>query len=224
MKSGPLYPVCLAVAERLCIIIGGGRVAERKVCGLLPCKARIRLISPDCTAYLQQLGKEKQIDLRARAYRKGDLKGAFLIFAATDRVEVQQQVCQEARERDIALNIADAPKDCSFQIPSVHRQGDLILTVATGGKSPALAARIRRQLAREFGTEYAELLYLLGRVRARILAGDKQSGNNKILFQNLLNPDMIDWLREQRWDRIEQHLQTVLGSTIDISDFRQESQ
>ncbi|HFQ90363.1 MAG TPA: bifunctional precorrin-2 dehydrogenase/sirohydrochlorin ferrochelatase [Desulfobulbus sp.] len=219
-----MYPVCLNITGRLCIVIGGGIVAERKVRGLLAAGGRVRVISPEATAALADLAREGRIEWLRRPYAPGDLDRAFLVFAATDSRGVQEAVCRDAQQAAILVNVADDPDRCSFQVPATVHRGDLTLSVATGGRSPAVAAMIRRRLERDFGPEYAVLLELVAMIRQEVLSDDRSPGERKILFQNILHDDIVSWIREGRWDRLQQHLQEVLGPghSLDLSRLKQE--
>ena len=211
------YPVCLDITGRSCLVIGGGRVAERKVRGLLASGARVTTISPRLTPGLAELHTAARIDWRARTYRPGDLADAFLVIAATDDEATQRAIQQEADRENTLLNIADVPQRCSFILPSTLRRGALTISVSTGGNSPALAKQLREELEHRFGPEYAHYLELLGRLRTAILALGGPTASNKELFQKLLHPDLLDWIREGDWPKIEEHLQAVLPGTIDLS-------
>lgn len=208
------YPVSLKIAGRSCLVIGGGRVAERKVLGLLVCEGQVTVISPELTPGLAALHREGRITWRNRPYRPGDLAGAFLVIAATDDEQTQAAVQKEAVQEKILLNIADVPQCCNFILPSTLGRGDLTIAVSTGGKSPALAKQIREQLEERFGPEYAIYLDLLGALRAIILQQGWSATANKPLFEKLLHPEMPLWLRRQQWSKIEAHLQAILPEAI----------
>ncbi len=222
--SVSLYPVCLNITGKLCVVIGGGSVAERKVEGLLAAGGRVRVISPEVTSSLAALAKEDRIEWRRKAYAAGDLDDAFLVFAATDSREVQEAVCRDAEQAAMLINVADDPDHCAFQVPATVHRGDLTLSVGTGGRSPAVAAMIRRQLEREFGREYAVLLELVAMIREHVLTDDRTPRERKILFQNILHDDIVPWIREGRWDRLRQHLEDVLGPglSLDFSRLKQD--
>ena len=206
-----MYPVSLNITGRLCVVVGGGKVAERKVSGLLAACGRVRVISPVLTGSLRALADRGSVAWREKPYGAGDLDDAFLVFAATDQPAVQTAVQRDARAAGLLANIADAPEACDFQIPAAVRRGDLLLTVSTSGRSPAVSAMIRRQLECEFGEEYGLLTDLLGEARDRILAGPASPAERKARLQEMFHADILDWLRSGRWDRIEHHLNHVLG-------------
>lgn len=212
-----MYPISLNISRQLCVIIGGGTVAERKVLFLLEAKAQVKVVSPQLTDTLHELAAAQQIDWLPRCFEPGDLADALLVFAATDSAAVNKAVAVEANAAGKLVNVAaDAPELCSFHVPAVLRQGDLSIAVSTNGKSPALAARIRKELEAEYGPEYAVLLDLLGRVRERTLAGTADGAARRNLFENLLHADILDWIRAGQWKRLRSHLRTVLGPDADI--------
>lgn len=209
----PLYPLCLDIADRLCLVVGGGPVAARKVRGLLDCGARVRLISPELCQDLEALARQGAIELRQRPYTPGDLLGAWLVFAATGVPAVQQAVAAEAAAAAIPCNLADAPAQCTFHVPAVLRRGDLTMAVATAGRSPALAALLRQELAERYGVEYAALVSLLGDLREQLLARRELSGEEQVeaLLRRLLHPDLISWIRQGEQERLAGHIRAVLG-------------
>lgn len=164
----PYYPVCLDLRGRPCVVIGGGAVAARKVEGLLDCGAVVTVVAPALTPSLQAMQEAGAISARLRPYAEGDLEGAALAIAATDDREVNTRVAAEARARSVWLNAADDPERCDFILPAIVRRGDLQIAISTGGRSPALARRVREDLERLLPAEYADLLPLLADVRAEL--------------------------------------------------------
>lgn len=130
----PLYPVNLAISDQLCLVIGGGSVATRKVESLLPCGAIIRVISPQAGNRIGELAEAGLLQWEQRPYSHGDLEGAKLVFAATDSHEVQERIIAEATDSGILVNVVTRPEACTFQVPASLRRGELLLTVATGGE------------------------------------------------------------------------------------------
>ena len=211
------FPICLQVAGRSCIVIGGGRVAERKVKSLLAYGARVNVISPELTDELVLLQKQEQIDWLDRPYREGDLGGAFLVIAATDDPVVQDQVFGEAEKNNTLLNVADVPDRCNFILPATARSGDLSISVSTAGKSPALAGKLRREIEGLFGPEYGVLLDVLGDLREIVLARGYSHDENKVVFGRLADLGMARWVRAGRWEQVGAHIQDVLGKDVDLS-------
>ncbi len=163
-----LYPVNLKVGGRLCVIIGGGRVALRKTEGLLDCDAEVKVIAPMLDDEFARL--RGRFEYITRPYRWGDLDGAFLAIAATDDETTNRAVEEEAHGRHMLLNVVDKPEQCNFYVPSVVRQGELMISVSTGGELPALSRRLGRQLQEQFPEEWGRALELWGKARQRVLA------------------------------------------------------
>lgn len=174
------------------------------------------MVSPTLTPALAVLVDQQSVEWRCKTYSREDLTGAFLVFAATDSTEVQLAVHADAQEAGLLINVADAPQWCDFQVPAVVRRGDLTLGVATGGKSPAVAAMVRQRLERVFGEEYGLLTSLAALLRDRILAEEGDSEQIRVLFQQILHDDMVDWLRDRQWDKVRQHLEQVFGRPVDF--------
>lgn len=161
------YPIVLqGLSGARCLVIGGGAVAERKVGDLIAGGARPLVISPTLTPRLAEWASSGEIQHTPRAYQEGDLAGALLVIAATDDPATNARIAQEGRGAGALVNIVDAPEEGDFHTVATVRRGDLLLTVSTGGASPAVTARIRAELASAYGEEYAELLRLLRAVRA----------------------------------------------------------
>ncbi|MHB1013861.1 MAG: precorrin-2 dehydrogenase/sirohydrochlorin ferrochelatase family protein, partial [Desulfurivibrionaceae bacterium] len=208
------FPVCLKIAGRQCVVIGGGRVGERKVKGLLAHGALVRVISPELSEPLSALLRAGTIDWLDRLYQEGDLAGAFLVIAATDDPAVQERVHAEAEARNILLNVADVPKWCNFILPATARRGDLAISVSTAGQSPALASALRQALEGQFGPEYGVLVDILGALRDTVLAGGRPHAENKVIFARLADPEMAAWIRDGLWQKLALHIQEVLGTDV----------
>ena len=141
------FPVFLALAHRRCLVVGGGPIAERKARGLLAAGANVTVVSPTVTAALARLGKRGRIRRVARHWREGDLSGAALVFVATNDGVLNAAVARAARQRRVWVNTADDPRYCDAILPAVLRRGAVTVAVGTGGRSPALARRVRDVIA-----------------------------------------------------------------------------
>ncbi|WP_020615893.1 precorrin-2 dehydrogenase/sirohydrochlorin ferrochelatase family protein [Paenibacillus daejeonensis] len=196
-----LYPVMLQVEGRRCVVVGGGNVAERKVSGLLAAGAQVSVISPELTEELSRLAVAGAITYSNRPYQEGDLADAMLVFAATDKPEVNRQVIMEAQRLDILHSAADRPESSSFVTPAIVRRGELVLTVSASGASPMLAARIRGELEQQYGPEYECLTAWLGELRRRIHALDKPPQTRREMLGRALELPETAWQPEQSEDR-----------------------
>ncbi len=175
MEANGYYPVALDLRDRPCLVVGGGPVAEAKVEGLLAAGARVTVVSPALSERLESWARADRIAHARREYTAADLDGQQLVFSATDRHDVTETVARDARQRGVWVNAADDPKYCDFLLPSVLQRGRLQVAVSTGGASPALAARVRRDLESYFTPEYEELVELAAEVRSELRASGRRA-------------------------------------------------
>ena len=161
-----VYPIFLNdLAGRLCIVFGAGHDVERKIKELLDCDAEVVVISPALSEELKTMFEAGRIAWRARDYRPGDLRNAFLAIATEPDSPLNQLVWEEAQDRNVLLNSMDDVAHCSFVAGSIVRQGDLVIAISTSGCAPALSVRLRQKMEREFGPEYGLLLERLKKIR-----------------------------------------------------------
>jgi len=189
-------PVMLDCAGRACVVIGGGRVAERKVSELLACSALVTVISPEVTPVLRQHHEQGKLNWLPRSYAPGDLAGAFMAHAATNDPEVNRRIAEEAADRGILANVADRPEAGNFIHPSVLRRGRLIIAVSASGAGPLAARTIRRKLEQEFGTEYEAYLDCLYEIRKTVKEQVCDPAARQKLLKKAGGPDMLDSLRQ----------------------------
>jgi len=211
-----LYPVNLQIAGKLCLVIGGGRVGLRKIRTLLACGAKVMVISPEVVDDIALLATEGKIELQHRRYREGDLTGVFLAFAVTDNRGVQEQVAAEAGRNGVFLNIADEPERCDFHVPAQVRRGELLLTISTGGASPALARMIREQLEEQFDGEYGDVVALFACIRDIIVDRSGNSETNRVMFERLLQAGIVALVRGSQWAQVAMLLRSELPESVDV--------
>ncbi len=198
------------------MVVGGGNVAARKVKGVLSKQGQVKLISPLVNDDIAKLAEQNKIVWFKREYRKGDLAGGILIFAATSNRNVQDAVQQEAEDLNILINRADAPEKSTFHVPASFQRGSLQIAVFTDGKSPAMAAKVKKELEDEIGFEYGLLLELISAVRGRIIADSNNSPYKAEMFQKLFHNDMPSWIQQGKWDLVEDHFSSLLGPCNEI--------
>ncbi len=165
----PLFPMFFRLEGRACLVVGAGAVAEEKIRGLLDAGACVRVIAPSATPIISELARQKKLEWLPREIRATIFRKLFLIVAATSSAEVHERIWRAARRANVICNMVDDPTRCDFFYGAVVRRGALQIAVSTGGRSPALAQRIRKQLEKQFGVEYAEWVERLGRARSRLL-------------------------------------------------------
>ena len=209
--SRSYYPLSVDLRNKKVVVVGGGGVAERKVQGLLSAGAHVKLVSPEVTEALGEMASDGLIDHIERAFVPEDLDKAWLVIAATDDTEVQELVYNEALSQRIFCNVVDLPEFCSFIVPSVVRRGDLCLSISTGGRSPALVQRLRKEFEQSLGSFYGNYVSLLGELRQLIIKSHEDPVTRKDLCQSLAAPDVMAWVRGGEWDRVERWAVSLYG-------------
>lgn len=177
-----LFPVFIKLAGRSCLVVGAGKLGEAKIRSLLETGARLRVVAPGATAAVVEWAAERKITWEAREFSTADLDGTFLVIAATASAEVNDLVFREARRRGVLSNVVDDPARCDFYYPAVLRRGDLQIAISTGGQSPALAHRLRRELEDQFGPEYGDWVEHLGEERRRLLGEEMETEQRRRLL------------------------------------------
>jgi precorrin-2 dehydrogenase/sirohydrochlorin ferrochelatase len=211
------YPVSLDMTDKRCVIIGGGAVAERKAERMIECNAQVVVVSRSLTPVLEDRKKTNTIEHIDADYEKKTLRGAFMVIGATDRDDVNAQVSQDALSLGILVNIVDDPDRCNFILPSLLQQGDLSIAVSTGGKSPALARKIKEDLQQLYGPEYESLLTIMGSLRKKILAQGHASEANKAVFEALVNSRMLQAIREGNRVKVKKIILDASGIDMDVN-------
>jgi siroheme synthase-like protein len=203
------YPIFVEMAGRRCLVIGGGRVAEGKVQGLLAAEADVTLIAPALTPDLRALAEEGRVRWQERAYRDGDLEGFEACFVATDDGVVNAAVAAEGKRRRVWVNAADDPANCDFILPAVIRQGQVVLAASTGGASPALARRLREELTDYLSEDFAPLADLLNEVRTELRR--RQVSVDPETWQAAIDGRLRALLAQRRYEEARTHLIDGLG-------------
>jgi precorrin-2 dehydrogenase/sirohydrochlorin ferrochelatase len=198
MLDTPFYIACLRLSGRRCVVVGGGDVGLEKIEGLLACDGDVTLIAPDAIEPLQRLADEGSIRWERREYAgRADLEGVFIVIAATSDTDVNVAVFEDAERRAMLVNVVDVPPLCNFILPAIIRTGPLAIAISTAGASPALAKRIRDEIADEYGEPYARLAVLLNEVRGWAKATLPTYQDRKVFFESIVNgePDPVELLR-----------------------------
>jgi siroheme synthase-like protein len=189
---------CLRLADRRCLVVGGGSVGLEKVEGLLSCGAAVSLVAPTACSALEALAGEGSITWLQRSYEPSDLEHAFLVIAATDDTEVNIRVHDDAERRSMLVNVVDVPPLCSFILPAIVRSGPLAIAISTAGASPALAKRMKREIGEQFGETYARLAVMLNDARGWAKATLPTFQDRKAFFEAIVEgkPDPVELLRD----------------------------
>jgi precorrin-2 dehydrogenase / sirohydrochlorin ferrochelatase len=208
------YPIFLKLDGVVALVVGGGRVAERKVETLIEYGASLRIVSRELTDKLKDLVDAGDIFWIGEEFEDHHLDGVTLVFAATDDSLLNHQVSQGAIKRGLLVNAVDQPFDCSFIVPSIVRRKDLAIAISTSGKSPALAKAIRRRLESQFGKEYETFLDLMGCLRKEVLSVGFSQEENSRIFHEMVDSDILKALAEEDWQRVETELRRILPSAL----------
>ena len=197
MLDTPFYIACLKLSGRRCLVVGGGDVGLEKVEGLLACDGTVTLVAPDAIEPLQEMAAEGSIAWERRAYSPADLEGTFMVIAATSDSEVNIGIYEDAERRAMLVNVVDVPPLCNFILPAIIRTGPLAIAISTAGASPALAKRIRNEIASEYGEPYAKLAIMLNDVRGWAKGTLPTYQDRKAFFESIVNgePDPVELLR-----------------------------
>jgi precorrin-2 dehydrogenase / sirohydrochlorin ferrochelatase len=205
MLDTPFYIACLRLAGRRCVVVGGGDIGLEKVEGLLACDGDVTLIAPDAIEPLRELADEGSIRWQRRAYEgPRELEGVFMVIAATDDTDVNIRVYEDAERRAMLVNVVDVPPLCNFILPAIVRSGPLAIAISTAGASPALAKRIKGEIAEEYGEPYARLAVLLNDVRGWAKGTLPTYQDRKEFFESIVNgdPDPVELLRRGDEDAV----------------------
>ena len=208
------YPILVDLQGKRALVVGGGKVAQRKIETLLEHGASVQVVARELTATLEELRNHEEIDFLGDEFSEVFLEGAFLVFAATDDASLNRRVSQAAQQRGLLVNAVDQPADCNFIVPSVLARGDLLIAVSTSGKSPAFARKVRIELERYFGEEYGFFLNLMGNLRKEILRLGLSQEENKRAFEELVYSDLLQTIRRKEWDAASQIIEKVLGRPV----------
>ncbi len=210
------YPVSLDISDKKCVVIGGGEVAERKIMRLLECGARVVLVGKSIIPGLRAMSEEGVIEHVPCDYSEEHIEGAFLVIGATDRDDVNERIYRDSNSRGILVNVVDEPARCNFIVPAIFRRKDLLIAISTGGKSPALARRLRKSMEEKYGPEYGILLDIMGNLRKKIITRGGTPEINKKIFESILDSDILRHIRREEWDKAGKIVKDLTGENIEM--------
>jgi precorrin-2 dehydrogenase/sirohydrochlorin ferrochelatase len=198
MKPSPLFPAFLKVSGRPCLVVGAGNIGEEKIEGLLLAGASVRVVAPEATTQVQTWGREGKLRWEQRHFRPADLSEIFLVVAATSSRKLHTQIYAEARRRSVLCNVVDDPEHCDFYYGSVVRRGALQIAISSGGNSPALSQRLRKELERQFGPEYEHWLAEIGETRELLFSRKIEPKRRKELLHRLASDLSLEEFRRRQ--------------------------
>lgn len=208
-----LFPVYLDLRDRPCLVVGGGNVAYRKVCGLYECGARITVVAPQAEEGIGKLARDGQITWKERNFLASDVEGMILVICATDREALNKEIAGLCKRKGIQVNVVDDPPLCSFFVPSVLRRGSLTLAISTEGKSPLFARKLREQMEEMLSPEYGEFVELLGQAREKVKRAYPDDINQRRkAFEALVNSDILELLLSGQKERAKERVDECIFS------------
>lgn len=184
------YPISLDIKDKLCVVIGNGSVGAGKAKALLEAGAKVKIIE--------------------RPYKKGDLDGAFLAIAATDNEEVNVKVAEDAKKLGILLNVVDKPAISNFYNASVVKRGDLVISISTGGKFPALSKKLRKEFSRRLGPEYEEYLEVLAKARNKVIAKYADLNKRKAKLEQIARLPLIELIKRGKAEEAKEKVSSCI--------------
>ena len=211
MLDTPFYIACLKLRGRRCLVVGGGEIGLEKVEGLLACDGDVTLVAPEAGQELTQLALEGSIRWEQREYRPEDLEGTFMVIACTDDTDINIGIYEDAERRAMLVNVVDVPPLCNFILPAIVRTGPLAIAISTAGASPALAKRMKREIAAQYGEDYARLAVMLNDVRGWAKGTLPTYQDRKAFFERIVNgePDPIQLLRDGDTDGVRELIEAA---------------
>ena len=212
-----LLPIFLDIKNKTCLVVGGGDVAARKVGLLLKTGGRLRVVSPILCANLTRLLEKGQIEYHARAYQDDDLEGCQLVIAATDDNDVNRRISEQARARQIPVNVVDQPDYCSFIVPSIIDRSPVVAAVSTGGASPVLARLIRSRLETLIPAGYGRLATLCQRFRDRVKARFAKPSDRRLFWEKVLNSGVAERVFSGHMEEADAAMERALESSSPVA-------
>ena len=212
----PYLPIFLDVSGRVCVVVGGGEVAARKVESLLEAGAHVTVISPHLSSAMEAIVARGLVVHLDHRYQRGDISGSVLVYAATDDPKLHRELAGEARALGIPINVADVPELCTFLAPAIVKRGELQIAISTSGASPAFAARLRGALEQQFGVEYALTLEVLSAARRRLRADEIDPAERMRRSKDLANSALSDAIAAGDVAAIERILAAHLGEGVGL--------
>jgi len=204
------YPANLIVAGRRCLVVGAGRIAARKIDALLAAGADVHVVAPAIGSEVRAWADKGELEVAERVFEPADVEGAWLVTSATGDPDVDRAVFLAGEERRVWVNAADDPANCSFTLMSVVRRGDIVVTVGTGGRSPALAAWLKTRFEDELGPEYETLLDLLAEAREELRSTGRSSED--VDWRHAIDSGMLELIRAGRVEEAKETLRACLSS------------
>ncbi len=203
------YPAFIDLEDKKAVVVGGGRVAERKARSLVKAGALVNVISPAITTGLETLKGKKKIRHIERSYKRGDLHDAFVVIAATSSVQINKKIAEDAKH---LVNVIDAPAGGNFIVPSFVERGSLAIAISTGGTSPAVSRAIRKEIEKYYGREFAEYLRFVELIRRKAMEKISNNKKRERFLKSLASEEIFSTLRDKGLNIVSEKILTSLNS------------
>ncbi len=205
MLEKTFYMACLDLGDRPCLVVGAGPIGLEKVEGLLAANARVHVVAKQAIDEIRDLAAEGAITLEERPYDPSDLEGHLLVVAATEDTALNVEIYERAEARAMLVNVVDVPPLCNFILPAIVRSGPIAIAISTSGASPALAKRLKREIAEAYGEPHARLAEILNGLRGWAKDLFPTYEDRKVFFEGIVNgdPDPIALLRAGDEEAVE---------------------
>lgn len=191
-----MYPAMLNITNQRITIVGGGKVAYRKAKAFLEFNGQVRVIS---TAFYEKFEElEEQVECIQRTYTKEDLLESFLVVAATNDGHTNEEIGKYCKENHVLCNVIDNIHLSSFIVPAYMKQGDLIISISTNGKSPSLAGKIKKELSQQYDESYQEYLDILGRIREKVVKSQRNEEDKKGILHHIITLELEELRRYEK--------------------------
>jgi siroheme synthase-like protein len=208
------YQIALLLENRPCLVVGAGRIAERKIGALLESGGKVRVVARQATPEITELAASGQIILHLKEYAPADLDDTFVVIVATADGELNGCISAECHRRGILVNVVDQPALCSFYVPAVIERGPISIAISSSGASPALAKHLRVLLEETVGEEYGLLSALMQELRGEVKAAFAEQPERAAAWERLLQSEVLALLREDQIERARQRAREVMGLPI----------
>lgn len=202
------FPVFLDLSNRNALVVGGGKIALRRVQALLDCGAQVTVVAPELDPKLAGLARGKKIRLFRRPFIEEDLKNQWLVISAANDRKVNERIGKVCKENNLLVNVVDQPELCSYITPALFRRGEVVTAISTGGASPALAAFLKRKMSEVLGDEVRTLAGLLGKYRARFLKIPMQK--RKTILKKILTEETLEQLRKGKKSSVVRKIEELV--------------
>jgi precorrin-2 dehydrogenase / sirohydrochlorin ferrochelatase len=197
------YPIFLDLKDKPVLVVGGGAIAQDKIEKLLAAGARVEIVSPEINEYLARLVEAGALQYTAREFAASDLDGKYLVVSATDQKTVNEEVSRLAATRGLLCNVVDRPALCNFIVPALVTRGDLQIAISTGGKSPSVAQKVKKEIEDLIGDEYAELLEIAAEYRRQVHLSVPDYARRRALMRKFIDSEILDLIRAGRTGEID---------------------